>query len=125
MRAWIYILECSDGSYYTGCTTNLSKRISEHKCGTIEGYTSKRLPVKLRWSQEFNEIRYAIMAERQIKGWSRKKKEALIKERFDLLHEFAQSKEMVDRLTRKKAYAKNSLRLRVVPSIDGTPLRSD
>lgn len=103
-RAWVYILECSDGSYYTGCTTNIEKRISEHQLGVYNGYTSNRRPVKLLWSQEFSDILYAIMAERQIKGWSRKKKEALINERFDLLHEFAQSKEMIER--RKKRDAK-------------------
>jgi predicted GIY-YIG superfamily endonuclease len=101
--SWVYILECSDGSYYTGCTTNIEKRVSEHRLGTFGGYTARRRPVKLRWSQEFNDIRYAIMAERQIKGWSRKKKDALMHEDFDLLHELAQSKEMVAR--RKKNHS--------------------
>jgi predicted GIY-YIG superfamily endonuclease len=100
MSAWVYILECSDGSYYTGCTTNLSQRIVQHETGFYEGYTSSRLPIKLIWSQEFQDVRDAINAERQIKGWSRKKKEALMKGDFDLLHEFAQSKEMVQRTLR-------------------------
>ena len=87
--SWVYILECSDGSYYTGCTSNIEKRISEHEQGTFGGYTARRLPVRLKWSQEFGEIRFAIMAERQIKGWTREKKEALIRGDFDLLHELS------------------------------------
>jgi predicted GIY-YIG superfamily endonuclease len=94
--SWVYILKCSDGSYYTGCTTNLGKRISEHVHRLIDGYTTKRLPVKLVWSQEFPEIRFAIQAERQIKGWSRKKKEALIKGDLDLLHNLAECKNVTN-----------------------------
>jgi len=93
-KSWIYILECSDGSYYTGCTTDLVKRIQEHHEGKYEGYTAGRLPVKLIWKTEFRSLDNAIDAERQIKGWSRKKKEALMNEDFELLHELAQSKEM-------------------------------
>jgi putative endonuclease len=101
-RAWVYILECSDRTYYTGCTTNIEQRISQHQQGTYPGYTSTRHPVTLRWSQEFPDIRYAIWAERQIKGWSRRKKEALINEQFDLLRKFAQSKEMIERRSKRK-----------------------
>lgn len=90
-RSWVYIVECSDGSYYTGCTTNILKRISEHNLGIYDGYTARRRPVKLLWSQEFDDIRYAIRAERQIKKWTRAKKEALINENFKLLHELAKS----------------------------------
>ena len=88
-RSWVYILRCSDGSYYTGCTTNLEKRIQEHNFKRYDSYTSIRLPVKLVYSQEFSDINDAIVAERKIKGWSRKKKEALINENFDLLHVLA------------------------------------
>jgi predicted GIY-YIG superfamily endonuclease len=97
---WVYILLCSDGSYYTGCSSNLEKRIFEHQTGLIKGFTSTRLPVKLVFSEQFDDIQYAIQAERQIKGWSRKKKMALIKGDFKLLSELAQSKEMIQR--RKK-----------------------
>ena len=106
--SWVYILECSDGSYYTGCTTNIEKRISEHELGIIGGYTPRRRPVRLVWSQEFSDIKYAILAERQIKGWSRKKKEALIREDFDLLHELAQSKEMVARRNKTQRRAERN-----------------
>ncbi|OGU27710.1 MAG: hypothetical protein A2057_02560 [Ignavibacteria bacterium GWA2_35_9] len=88
-QSWIYILKCSDGSYYTGCTTNLERRIQEHNFKRYDGYTSTRLPVKLVYSQQFSDINDAIAAERKIKGWSRKKKEALISENFDLLHDLA------------------------------------
>jgi putative endonuclease len=102
MSAWVYILECSDGSYYTGCTTGLPYRIEQHQSGSFEGYTSRHLPVKLVWSQECQYLRDAISAERQIKGWTRRrKKEALIKGDFDLLHVLAQSKEMVGRRKRR------------------------
>ena len=88
--SWVYILQCSDGSYYTGCTTNVERRISQHRLGIFKGYTSTRLPVKLVFSQEFPDIRYAIAAELQIKKWVRRKKEALINGDFELLHQLAQ-----------------------------------
>ena len=86
---WIYILKCSDESYYCGSTSNIAQRINEHIFHKYSGYTSARLPVELVFSQEFRDINDAIRAERQVKGWSRKKKEALIKGDFDLLHELA------------------------------------
>lgn len=82
---FVYILKCSDDSYYTGVTNNLEKRISEHNSGIIKGYTSTRLPVKLVFSERFSDIHQAIRFEKQVKGWSRKKKEALINRDFDLL----------------------------------------
>lgn len=78
MSFWIYILRCSDDSYYTGHTDNLEKRIAEHQAGEVEGYASTRLPVVLVFSQEFSSREEALVCERQIKGWSRKKKEALM-----------------------------------------------
>ena len=88
-KAWVYILQCSDGSYYTGKTTNLELRIAQHQQGYIKGYTYKRRPVKLVFSQEFPSIMEAIRAERQIKGWTRAKKEALIRGDFQRLHVLA------------------------------------
>ena len=82
---WVYILECSDSSYYTGSSSNLEKRISEHQNGIIKGYTHSRRPVKLVYSEYFEDVYNAISAERQIKGWSRAKKQALIIGDFDLL----------------------------------------
>ncbi len=79
MSFWAYILRCSDGSYYTGHTDELEARVGAHQSGLIEGYTQKRRPVELVWSQEFAERDEAFRVERQIKGWSRAKKEALIR----------------------------------------------
>jgi predicted GIY-YIG superfamily endonuclease len=91
MSAWVYILECSDRSYYTGSTTNIGQRIADHNTGRYGGYTSSRLPVKLLWSEKFYDIRDASMLERQIKRWTRRKKEALIHGDFKLLHEYSRS----------------------------------
>jgi len=89
-KAWVYILQCSDGSYYTGKTTNLELRITQHQQGYIKGYTYERRSVKLVFSQEFPSIIEAIRAERQIKGWTRAKKEALIHGDFQKLHVLAE-----------------------------------
>jgi len=82
---FVYILKCSDDSYYAGVTNNLEKRINEHQSGLIKGYTSSRLPIKLVFSEKFSDINHAIRFEKQVKGWNRKKKEALINRNFDLL----------------------------------------
>lgn len=78
MTFWVYILHCADGSYYTGHTDNLEKRMGEHQTGACGGYTAERLPVELAWSQECAAREEALAAELQIKGWSRKKKEAMM-----------------------------------------------
>jgi predicted GIY-YIG superfamily endonuclease len=88
----VYILRCSDGSYYTGCTSNFDVRIEQHRAGQIPGYTSKRRPVTIMFVQAFPDIRDAISAERRIKGWSRRKKEALIAGDFDLLRYLSRSR---------------------------------
>ena len=75
---WVYILRCADSSYYTGHTDNLETRIGRHQRGECGGYTASRLPVELVWSQECITREEALSAERQIKGWSRNKKEAMI-----------------------------------------------
>ncbi len=74
------MLKCADGSYYVGSARlGLDRRISEHNNGTYRGCTSKRLPVTLVWAEHFLNITDAVAVERQIKGWSRAKKEALIR----------------------------------------------
>jgi putative endonuclease len=85
-RYWVYILRCSDNSYYTGSTSNLDQRLIEHQNKKYNGYTSSRLPVKLVFSEEFFDAKLAASFEKQIKGWSRKKKEALIRRDLNLLH---------------------------------------
>lgn len=79
MAFHVYILRCSDNSYYTGHTDNLEKRMAEHRSGECGGYTSTRLPIELLWSQECATREEALSAEQQIKGWSRKKKEAMMR----------------------------------------------
>ncbi len=79
MGAWLYILKCSDGSFYTGTTrADLDKRIGDHQAGAFDGYTATRTPVVLVFAEFFERITDAIAVERQIKGWSRAKKKALI-----------------------------------------------
>ncbi|MGD0338199.1 MAG: GIY-YIG nuclease family protein [Bacteroidota bacterium] len=91
-HSWVYILEYRDGSYYTGCTSNLEQRIAQHEQGYFDGYTATRLPVKYLRSQEFADIRYAEEAEWRIKRWSRAKKEALMRGDYELLHQLAECK---------------------------------
>ena len=89
---YVYIVKCSDESYYTGVTSNLEKRLVEHNSGKFKGYTSKRLPVNLVYSNLFNNVDDAIRVEKQIKGWSRAKKEALIRGDFPSLVVLSKSK---------------------------------
>lgn len=81
----MYILQCSDKSYYTGSTKNLDKRINEHQIGRGSNYTKLRLPITLVYFEEFQRIDDAFYREQQVKKWSRKKKEALITGDFDKL----------------------------------------
>lgn len=82
----VYILKCSDKSYYTGITSNLDKRYNEHKLGKHKDcYTFKRRPLELVFNQEFNDVLQAIYFEKKIKKWARLKKEALINNNFDML----------------------------------------
>ena len=76
---WMYMLSCSDGSYYVGHTDNLELRLAQHQDGTFGGYTSTRRPVTLAYAEVFDSRDDAFRRERQIKGWSRAKKEALIR----------------------------------------------
>ena len=78
--AYVYLLRCADRSYYVGSTRGtLEQRVGEHNAGTFGGHTATRRPVELVWSQDFDRITDAIACERQLKGWSRAKKEALIR----------------------------------------------
>lgn len=73
----MYILECSDGSYYTGSTKYLKKRLSQHQEGEGANHTRKRLPVKLVYFEKYPRIDWAFNREKQVQGWSRKKKRGL------------------------------------------------
>ena len=94
MSAYVYVLRCADGSYYVGSTRDtLEKRIGEHDSGTFGGYTARRRPVELVWHQHFERITDAIAAERQLKGWSRAKKEALIRGDLAAIRELAKRRQ--------------------------------
>jgi putative endonuclease len=80
MKGYMYILRCANGKYYTGSTKNLELRLAQHQAGEGANYTRKNLPVVLVYAEEFDRIDEAFYREKQVKGWSRKKKEALIKE---------------------------------------------
>jgi putative endonuclease len=93
MAFWVYILRCADGSYYTGHTDNLDKRIAEHHAGAIATcYTFKRRPLQLAFSQDFPTREEALASEQQIKGWSRKKKEAMMRGDWAEVSRLAKSK---------------------------------
>lgn len=75
---WIYRLRCADGSFYLGHTDDIERRLDEHHAGRCACYTQSRRPLVLAFSQEFSTREEALIAERQIKGWSRAKKQALV-----------------------------------------------
>ena len=78
-RYFVYMLVCSDGSFYVGITNNLERRVGEHNFGwDPESYTHERRPVRLVHSSEFQDVQQAISWEKQLKGWSRAKKRALV-----------------------------------------------
>ncbi|HBD25436.1 GIY-YIG nuclease family protein [Flavobacterium sp.] len=85
MKGYMYILLCADGSYYTGSTTDLERRLEQHQNGEGANHTKKRLPVSLLYYEEYSRIDEAFYREKQVQGWSRKKKEALIEGKSDLL----------------------------------------
>jgi putative endonuclease len=91
--AFVYIVRCSDGSYYTGrSSVSVEKRVSEHNLGVYDGYTKSRRPVTLVFSEHFERVTDAIAFERQVKGWTRAKKEALIRRDWAKLSELARSR---------------------------------
>lgn len=92
MSFFAYILKCNDGSYYTGHTDDLDTRFAQHQAGTLGGYTAKRLPVALVWSDSFPTRDEAFATERRIKSWSRAKKEALIAGDWDLLSRLSRNR---------------------------------
>jgi predicted GIY-YIG superfamily endonuclease len=89
---YVYILKCNDNSYYVGHTDDIEKRISEHSLREYDCYTSRRLPIRVVFVQSFGSRDEAFTVERQIKKWSRKKKEALIEENFAKLSLLAKKK---------------------------------
>jgi len=80
---WMYILRCADGSYYVGSTVNLEQRLWQHQQGEGAKYTARRLPIELVYSEECSRVDEAYQREKQIQGWSRAKREALIRGDYD------------------------------------------
>lgn len=78
MKPCLYILLCCDGSYYTGSTISIGRRLSQHQAGEGANHTKKRLPVKLVYVEVYTRIDHAFYREKQIQKWRREKKEALI-----------------------------------------------
>ena len=92
-QSYVYILKCADNSYYTGVTSNLDKRMFQHTTGFyLDCYTASRRPLALVFYAEFTDISIAIEKEKQIKKWSRPKKEALIAGEYDTLPNLAKKK---------------------------------
>lgn len=89
---YTYILECSDGSYYTGSTIDIDDRITKHQNGQGANHTKKRLPIKLVYLEEHQRIDDAFYREKQIQGWSRAKKEALIQNKLEELNKLSECK---------------------------------
>ena len=96
MAFWVYILRCSDDSYYVGHTDDLEQRMVQHQSGELAAYTAKRVPVELVYSSEFATREEAFAAERRIKGWSRKKKEALMRGDWEELRRLARGSDRKD-----------------------------
>ena len=92
--AWVYILLCADGSYYVGSTVALETRVSQHNLGEGSAYTrpQRRRPVVLVWAMEFSRIDDAFEFEKQVQGWSRAKKIALMEGRYDDLPHLARGR---------------------------------
>jgi putative endonuclease len=89
---FVYILKCNDISYYTGITNNIDRRLEEHISGSNpKSYTFDKRPLELVWLKSFEDPDMAILTEKRIKGWSRRKKEALINEDWDKLVEYSKN----------------------------------
>ncbi|MFC3173785.1 GIY-YIG nuclease family protein [Novosphingobium bradum] len=92
MAFYAYLLRCADGSYYAGHTDDLEQRMAQHATGALGGYTAKRRPVALIWSDSFQTRDDAFAAERKLKGWSRAKKEALVAGDWQRISDLAKSR---------------------------------
>ena len=94
MEVTVYIVRCRDGAYYTGLTKQeIEARVWEHNEGVYDGFTRKRRPVELVFTETYDRLTDAIERERQIKGWSRAKKEALIALAYERLPDLAKNRQ--------------------------------
>jgi predicted GIY-YIG superfamily endonuclease/proteasome lid subunit RPN8/RPN11 len=92
MSFWAYMLHCRGGTFYVGHTDDLERRMAQHVSGAFRGFTRDNLPVELVWSEYFGTREEARLAEKRIKGWSRKKKLALIRGDWEAISRLAKSK---------------------------------
>lgn len=92
MPFYVYILECADGTYYTGHTDDLDRRMAQHAVGEGSSYTAKRRPVRLLWATDCQSRDEAFALEKQLQGWSRAKKQALMRGDFKALPELARGR---------------------------------
>jgi putative endonuclease len=122
---WVYILRCADNSYYTGHTDNLELRIGQHQTGACDSYTAKRLPVQFIWSQECATREEALSAELQIKGWSRKKKEAMMRGDWNEVSRLAKSKSAHASTRLSRAQTKDSARTDLQVNQNSTIVRPE
>jgi putative endonuclease len=90
--AWVYILECSDGSFYVGSTVDLEGRVSQHQSGDGATYTRRRRPVRLAWAADFARVDEAFAFEKRVQGWGRAKRIALIEGRWSDLPALARGR---------------------------------
>lgn len=89
MGCHMYILICGDGTYYTGSTRNLARRLMQHQSGTGAIHTTMHQPVDLIYSEVFSRIDHAFYREKQVQRWSHDKKTALIKGEIETLRKLA------------------------------------
>ena len=92
MAFWLYMLKCADDSYYVGHTEDVEARLAQHVSGSGDSYTTTRRPVQLVYAADFPSREEAITLEKQIKGWSRKKKEALCRDDWEEISRLARSR---------------------------------
>ena len=101
-KGFMYILQCADDSYYVGSTIDLDRRIGQHQAGEGANHTKKRLPVQLIYAEEYSRIDHAFYREKQVQGWSRKKKEALMLGKLDELPGLSECKNVSHYKLRKE-----------------------
>ncbi len=103
MPFYVYILKCADDSYYTGSTSDIDRRVYEHQSGaSSSAYTFSRRPVELVWSAEVASRREALVFEHQVKGWSRAKKESLIRSDWNGIYEIVKAERKTREAEKKK-----------------------
>ena len=118
----MYILECADGSYYVGSTIDLHRRLQEHLSGIGANHTRKRLPVKLVYYEKYERIDHAFYREKQVQGWRRAKKDALIRGELHQLP--ALSIAYRDKFAASALLIRYSLNLSLPEALEGSDLKN-